>query len=414
MLQYISIAERQAASFLHFISLKLSELATKLETAPLTAQCDAKLSQLSIPLPTTPFSNLHSISEIKHSFSSPLFIIPIALASSLVLVLLFPFIGRLIFGTDPLLTLIPPPSHLYDPQTDEQADLFGDDDVRPQLSRTGQPCINPATDEILGRIHYHTVNDVTQAVQRARNAQPIWSTSSFSDRKAVLRVLRQYMLYEHRSIADISCSDTGKTPLDAALGEILPTLEKIRWLIEEGEQALLPDKRSTGPVTMHKKASVEFLPLGVIAAIAPWNYPVHNFFNPVLAALFSGNAIVVKPSEYSIYSSLYCVRIIRRILALCGHNPELVQLVVGGAQVGQSLINADIDKLFFTGSTKVGKIVAQTAAEKLLPTCLELGGKDPFIIADDVNVDRVVDICMRGVFQNSGQNCIGVERVFVH
>ncbi|KAI0559601.1 Aldehyde dehydrogenase [Gracilaria domingensis] len=156
------------------------------------------------------------------------------------------------------------------------------------------------------------------------------------------------------------------------------------------------------------------MPLGVIGAIAPWNYPLHNFFNPVLAALFSGNAIVVKPSEYTLYSSLHFARIVRRVLSLCGHSPQLVQLLLGEAHVGQALVDAPIDKLFFTGSTVVGHMVAQRAAKRLLPVCLELGGKDAFVICDDADVKHAATICMRGVFQNSGQNCIGIERVFVH
>lgn len=195
---------------------------------------------------------------------------------------------------------------------------------------------------------------------------------------------------------------------------MLPTFEKIRWLIREGEKALLPDIRTVGPVAMHKKASVEYSPLGVIAAIAPWNYPLHNFFNPVLASLFTGCAVVVKPSEYSIYSSLHFVRVVRRALELCGHCPDLVQMVVGGADVAATLVKADVDKLFFTGSTAVGRKVAAAAAERLLPVVLELGGKDGFVVCDDADVKHAATICLRGVFQNAGQNCIGVERVFVH
>jgi acyl-CoA reductase-like NAD-dependent aldehyde dehydrogenase len=202
--------------------------------------------------------------------------------------------------------------------------------------------------------------------------------------------------------------------LDANLGEILTTLEKLRWVIAEGEEILSPQRRSTGPTAKHKLVAVEYDPLGVIGAIAPWNYPLHNLFNPVISALFAGNSVVVKPSEHTAYSSLYFARVLRRALSLCGHSPEVVQVLIGGPEVGAALVDGDIDKLFFTGSTAVGRQVAEAAAKRLLPVELELGGKDPCIICEDADIGQAADTCLRGVFQNSGQNCIGIERVFVH
>jgi len=134
----------------------------------------------------------------------------------------------------------------------------------------------------------------------------------------------------------------------------------------------------------------------------------------VISSLFSGNAVVVKPSEHSTWSSMWFAGIIRRVLKHHGHDPNLVQIVSGEADVGQTLVSEGlVDKIFFTGSTAVGKKVALAAAATLTPVVLELGGKDPFVICDDADFSQACQLVMRGVFQNAGQNCIGVERVFV-
>lgn len=322
-----------------------------------------------------------------------------------------------IYYSVPYLQPVPQPSAVYDPDTDVQADDFCDEDVAPQLSSSPTYCIkavNPATEELLGYVKAHTASDIPVVIEKARAAQKVWSRSTFKQRRLVLQTLANYVLYEQKSLCQISMRDTGKTMVEASLGEIIPTLEKLRWLNAEGEAALKPSHRTVGPMTMHKAALVCYQPLGVIVAIAPWNYPFHNLMNPVSAALFSGNAVVVKASEHAVWSSVHFARVVRRALAVCGVDPDLMQCVVGGSEVGQSLVEAQVDKIFFTGSTAVGRKVAVTAAQRLTPTCLELGGKDAFVICDDANVTHAMTIGLRGVFQNAGQNCIGVERVFVH
>lgn len=330
-----------------------------------------------------------------------------------------PLLVMSFFGRDPVLCSVPPPSVLFFPELDEQSEEFADPEVAPQLLADGEDsgaieALCPATGERLGWVPADLPGDVHEKVRVARLAQRKWMTTSFAERRSLLNVLANYIVYEQKELCKVSCDDTGKTMLDASLGEILTTLEKLRWVSKEGERVLTEDYRPTGPMTVHKSARVEYMPLGVIAAIAPWNYPLHNLFNPVISSLFAGNAIVVKPSELTAYSSIHFTRIIRRALVLCGHSPDLVQVVVGRGDIGAELVEADIDKVFFTGSTDVGKLVAASAARRLLPVVLELGGKDPFIVCDDADVSHAADICLRGVFQNAGQNCIGVERVFLH
>mmetsp|Transcript_16380 Transcript_16380/g.35590 ORF Transcript_16380/g.35590 Transcript_16380/m.35590 type:complete len:627 (-) Transcript_16380:317-2197(-) len=275
-------------------------------------------------------------------------------------------------------------------------------------------CVNPATGDVLAVVENMGKEAVSVRVEKARVAQKKWSTTSFSERRRVLRLVQQFVLENQREICEISCIDTGKTMLDASLGEILTSLEKLRWLIAEGEAALLPERRSTGPLTAHRIASVEFHPLGVIAAISPWNYPFHNLLNPLSASLFAGSALVVKPSEHSSFSTACFVSALRAVLAATGADPELLQLVTGDGAAGAAVVqNAAVDKVFFTGSTRVGQAVAAQAAQRLVPVVLELGGKDAFVVFEDADLGMALPHAMRGVFQNAGQNCIGIERLLL-
>lgn len=406
----LSSVEKSFASAFSVLAFAFTFSSSHLEQAPFSSAVSNSLIKTSTRLTNW----FNSLPEEAQALTYVLF----AFLGAGACVVFFLLISNIYLGSDPLLLRVPLPSSLYDPYEDEQSDSFPDPDVRPQLSQEPGTetiqAINPATGVTIGLVPVHDTSAVHDAVARARESQKTWLHTSFAQRRSVMRVLMKYILYEQKMLCEVTRRDTGKTLLDAALGEIIPTLEKLRWVIAEGEAALVPDRRSVGPMTIHKRATVEYMPLGVIAAIAPWNYPLHNLMNPVIAALFAGNAVVVKPSEHSSWSSLHFARIVRRALSLCGHSPELMQLVIGEGDVGAALVEADIDKLFFTGSTKVGRMVSQAAAKRLLPVVLELGGKDPFIVCDDADVKHAATICLRGVFQNAGQNCIAVERVFVH
>jgi len=205
-----------------------------------------------------------------------------------------------------------------------------------------------------------------------------------------------------------------QTLLDAIIGEVLVTCEKLAWLADHGEECIQPESRGTGRMMMMKTVHVEYDPVGVIGAIVPWNYPFHNVFNPVSAALFSGNAIVIKVSEYASWSIGYYKRVIDACLEAVGAPKDLVQFVVGYGETGSALVRSDVDKIIFVGSPEVGALVARDAAKSLKPVVLELGGKDPFIVCEDADIPRIVHTACRGVWQNMGQNCAGPERFFVY
>ncbi|OAY27658.1 aldehyde dehydrogenase 22A1 [Manihot esculenta] len=321
-----------------------------------------------------------------------------------------------------LLMLIPPnvPSIDVDAsdvldgnQTQENSFIYIPPRGRTQQQDKKVQCYEPATMKYLGYFPALSPAEVKDRVAHARKAQKTWAKSSFKQRRQFLRVLLKYIIEHQELICEVSSRDTGKTMVDASLGEIMTTCEKITWLLSEGERWLKPEYRSTGRSMLHKKSKVEFHPLGVIGAIVSWNYPFHNIFNPMLAALFSGNSIVIKVSEHASWSGCFYFRIVQAALAAVGAPENLVDIITGFAETGEALV-ASVDKIIFVGSPGVGKMIMRNAANTLIPVTLELGGKDAFIVCEDVDVPHVAQIAVRAALQSSGQNCAGAERFYVH
>lgn len=291
--------------------------------------------------------------------------------------------------------------------------------VDPTMNLTKVPgfvqCFDKCTAELLGEVPDMTAEQVEECVLKAKAAQRSWERTSFAQRRYFLKLLLKYSVEEKDVICRVMMRDTGKTKLDAVLGEITPTVEKLRWMIKNGEQVLKPEYRhGQGLMSMHKRARVEYRPLPVLAVFAPNNYPYTNVMNHIISGCFAGCGVVIKVSEFTSWCSRLILRIVRKALVEAGGDPNLVQIVTGMGQTGAALCTSkNIDKIIFTGSDKIGRIIQRQASDNLTPCVMELGGKDPFIVFKDVNLDRVTAICARGAFQNGGQNCIGVERVFV-
>ncbi|CBH11922.1 aldehyde dehydrogenase, putative [Trypanosoma brucei gambiense DAL972] len=301
---------------------------------------------------------------------------------------------------------VPPPQVKFDNQPSTQ----------PLTPRAGPPgticCYDKGTNTQIGLVTVNSPAEVQEAVVRARVAQREWAKTSFSTRRQLLYSLMEYILENQALICETTSVECGKTMMDGSLGEILTTLEKLRWTAAHGEEALAEEVRDVGLITFHKRAAVNYVPFGVMGAIVSWNYPFHNIYGPMISALFAGNAFVGKISEYSSYYASYYLSIVQEGIKELGYSPHLVSFVVGFAETGEALVNS-VDKLTFIGSPAVGKIVMRSAAQTLTPVVLELGGKDPAIVCDDADLEHVVPIIMRGTFQNCGQNCVGLERVIV-
>ncbi|KAK0507168.1 hypothetical protein JMJ35_010206 [Cladonia borealis] len=287
---------------------------------------------------------------------------------------------------------------------------------RPSIKVSGSSaiqCYCPANGRLLGFVNPSTPDGIDRAIAKAKKAQKKWSKMTFKQRRRVMKTLLKHILDHQEAIATVACLDSGKTKIDASLGEILVTVEKLKWTIQHGEKALKPERRPTNFLMMYKYNEVRWEPLGVVAACVSWNYPFHNFMGPLISALFTGSAIVVKASESTAWSTQYFASIARSALASCGHSPNLVQPLLCWPQAaGHLTSHPDISHITFIGSRPVAHHVAASAAKSLIPVCIELGGKDPAIILDDVkNLHQVASILMRGTFQSAGQNCIGIERI---
>ncbi len=273
-------------------------------------------------------------------------------------------------------------------------------------------CVDPAGRRPLGQVKVDSPEAVARALERARAAQRVWGRTSLATRRQVLQRLLEFILEHANEICNAVVADTGKTRENAMLGEIWPVCEKLRWTIRNGEKHLRAETVSSG-LMMHKKAIVEFHPLGVIGVICPWNYPFQNILGPTIPALMAGNAVVIKVSEWTAWSSLYFQQIFDRLFSAAGFSTDLVRIVNGYAATGKALASSDIDSLVFTGSVENGRHVLRESVENLTSVILELGGKDAMIICDDAELDQAVHAALNGVFINAGQNCMSAERLLV-
>lgn len=277
-------------------------------------------------------------------------------------------------------------------------------------------CYAPTTGAFLGTVTPAYPEDIDASIRAASVAQEAWAKTTFDERRKVLRTLMRFILANQDTITAVCCLDSGKTKIDAALGEILVTVEKIKWVLQYGEAALSSEKRpASWPLMCYKKCEVRYEPLGVVAALVSWNYPCHNFLGPIISSIFAGNGIIVKGSEQTAWSSQYFNAVIKGALSICGHNPDLVQSVMCWPEVAPHLTShPDIAHITFIGSRPVAHHVARSASKTLAPLVIELGGKDACIILDDArNLKSIASIMMRGVFQSCGQNCVGIERIIL-
>ncbi len=255
-------------------------------------------------------------------------------------------------------------------------------------------------------------SEVSVRLQRARRAQREWQKTSFAERRRVLRRLLDVILDRADELCRLLSAEAGKTLQNAMMGEIFPVCEKLRYTLNHGEDDLRAEKISSG-LLLHKTATIEFHPLGVIGVICPWNFPLQNILGPTIPALFSGNAVLCKVSEWSSHSAPRIQALLDEVLTSCGHSPDLVQILTGFGDTGAALVRSGVDKIVFTGSVPNGRRVLEGSVQNLTPVVLELGGKDPLIVCDDADLSQAVAGALAGVFICSGQMCLAAERIYV-
>src|SRR6266581_5893428 len=280
-----------------------------------------------------------------------------------------------------------------------------------QLAVSRIASVNPATGEVLGELDCAGPTEVRAAVARARAAQSDWNAWGVRNRVKIVSRFQQLLLARKTDIARCITQEAGKPYVESLLTEVMVVLDAARFLVENAYSILREEKLPHGnPALKTKSGRILREPYGVIGIISPWNYPFSIPATEVMSALVAGNAVVLKPSEFTPMIALE----LQSLLRAAGVSEDVFQVLPGEGAAGAALVKSEIDKLVFTGSVATGRRIAQVAAERLLPVVLELGGKDPMIVLDDADLDVASSAAVWGAFVNAGQACLSVERCYVH
>lgn len=271
---------------------------------------------------------------------------------------------------------------------------------------------NPATGEEIGHIPNTDMSRMGEMFAHARAAQKIWAQRTFKERARALHRMRDYIVANAEELATIVSKSNGKTLVDALGTEVLPCTLACDWYARHAEKVLKDKKLPIDSILFFNKRTImQRKALGVVGIISPWNYPLSIPFGEVIMGLMAGNAILLKVAA----ATPLVGEAINRIVE-AGNLPKgLFQQVVGsGGAVSTAFLENGIDKIFFTGSVDVGKQLMEQAAKTLTPLSLELGGNDPMLVFEDADLERATNGALWAGFQNAGQSCGGVERVYVH
>lgn len=263
---------------------------------------------------------------------------------------------------------------------------------------------NPATGAVVGGVPVTPPEAIPAIVQRARDAQLTWSRLSLDERAALL--LKAIPALEARAehIGTLASREMGK-PLKEAIGEAKYAASGLATEVAEAVESLREERLEDEQVITR----LLFDPLGVAAAITPWNFPVLMPMQNVVPALVAGNAVILKPSEVSPLCAQEWTACVQSVLP-----PDVLQLVHGDGVQGNALVKAGVDLVVFTGSRATGMHIMREAAGNLTRLILELGGKDPLIVLGDADLEAAAQFASRNAFRNAGQVCVSTERIYVH
>lgn len=267
--------------------------------------------------------------------------------------------------------------------------------------------INPATEAVIKSLQEDSKEQIASKYEAAKAAQKLWKQEPLHNRIAVIQKFSDLLEANKEFLALTLTNEMGK-PLQQARNEINGAKGRIKFFTDNSEK-WLNDELLLQDGSMTEKICFE--PLGVIANISAWNYPYLVGVNVFIPALISGNAVLYKPSEFTTLTGLE----IEKLLHEAGVPKDVFQTVVGAKEAGEALLDLPLDGYFFTGSYKTGQYIYQKVAPKMVPCGLELGGKDPLYVTDEVtDIANVAAGTADGAFYNNGQSCCAVERIYVH
>lgn len=269
----------------------------------------------------------------------------------------------------------------------------------------GDPILDPATGEVVGRVRFRTVADLDAAVTRARDAQPAWAGLTDDERVALLLRAADAIDAAAEPLAELLSREQGK-PLNGPNARF-EVGACANWLRATAATAL-PGEVVVDDDSGH--AELHYRPVGIVGAIGPWNWPMMITVWQVAPALRMGNTVVVKPSEYTPLSVLALVGVVNGVLP-----SDVLQVVAGKGDVGARMSShPDIGKLMFTGSTATGQAIIKASADTVKRLTLELGGNDAGIVLPGVDPRAIAEDLFWGAFINTGQTCAALKRLYVH
>ncbi len=270
-------------------------------------------------------------------------------------------------------------------------------------------CFNPATQEKISDVQITQEPEIRRMVKKAEGAFLIWSSLGIQKKIEYLKNIYDIIISEKNNIAQTITKNNGKPLAESYLTEIASTLQVMEYFIKNGANLLSNKEIALGPLYPTKKSFIEYEPIGVIGIIEPWNYPFYLPFSVITKTLITGNTFIFKPS--STVSAIG--KLIEDILTRSGIPEGVANVIYGDSRAADILLDSEIDKVVFTGSASVGKKIAEICLKKLIPVCLELGGKDPAIVINDSNIDYAAGGILWGAISNCGQACASIERVYV-
>ena len=268
--------------------------------------------------------------------------------------------------------------------------------------------INPATEEIIGKASKASSEDVNKALKSAEKGFAVWKKFSPWDRASIIRRIADLMRKKNNDLAKWMTLETGK-PLSESLAEVGASADIFEWNAEETKRIYGQTVQSRFENT---RVIINYEPVGVVAALSPWNFPLILAARKISTALAAGCSVICKPDVIAPGTVMELVDIINQ----CEVPPGVVNLLSGDPpSIASQLISSDIvKKISLTGSTRVGKIILKQAAEKIQRVTMELSGHAPFIVHSDANIEKATDMAMAAKYRNNGQVCISPSRFYIH
>ena len=285
---------------------------------------------------------------------------------------------------------------------------FIDGKWQPSSNNETYDVINPATEEVIGKASKASSADVDKALKSAEKGFAVWKKYSPWNRAAIIRKIADLMRKKNNELAKWMTLETGK-PLAEALAEVSGSADIFEWNAEETKRIYGQTVQSRFEDT---RVIINYEPVGVVAALSPWNFPLVLAARKISTALAAGCSVICKPDVITPGTVMELVDIINQ----SGIPPGVVNLLSGDpASIASQLISSDIiKKISLTGSTRVGKIILKQAAEKIQRVTMELSGHAPFIVHEDANIEKAADIAMAAKYRNNGQVCISPSRFYIH